>query len=86
MNVIIFGATGMECCANWFTTTFWIFPRLRVSCRDSMPGFFCLGVSSGGMAEDEHRRVTYDITMAAAQTVPKPNPDMTFILRIGRGD
>jgi hypothetical protein len=49
-------------------------------------GFFCLGVSSGGMAEDDYRRVTYDITMAAAQTVPKPNPDMTFILRIGRGD
>jgi hypothetical protein len=29
--------------------------------------FFCLGVSSAGMTEQDYRRVTYDIAMAAAQ-------------------
>jgi uncharacterized protein YbjT (DUF2867 family) len=31
--------------------------------------FFCLGVSSVGMKEAEYRRVTYDITLAAARAV-----------------
>ena len=31
--------------------------------------FFCLGVSSVGMKEAEYRRVTYDLTMAAARTL-----------------
>src|SRR4051812_2340855 len=31
--------------------------------------FFCLGVSSAGMSEERYRRVTYDITMAAAQAL-----------------
>jgi uncharacterized protein YbjT (DUF2867 family) len=30
--------------------------------------FFCLGVSSAGMSEENYRRVTYDITLAAAET------------------
>ncbi len=30
--------------------------------------FFCLGVSSAGMTEDAYSRVTYEITMAVAQT------------------
>jgi len=37
--------------------------------------FFCLGVSSVGMAEENYRRITYDLTMAAAQTLTKLNPD-----------
>jgi uncharacterized protein YbjT (DUF2867 family) len=40
--------------------------------------FFCLGVSSAGMTEAEYTRVTYDITMAAAQTLLKASPGMTF--------
>lgn len=41
--------------------------------------FFCLGVSSAGMKEDAYRRVTYDLTLAAAGTLAKLNPAMTFI-------
>jgi len=41
--------------------------------------FFCLGVSSIGMNERDYRRVTYDFTLAAAQTLARLNPDMTFI-------
>ena len=47
--------------------------------------FFCLGVSSAGMNEHDYRRVTYDITMTAAQTLAKLNPDMTFLYVSGAG-
>lgn len=47
--------------------------------------FFCLGVSSGGMAEAEYERLTYDLTMAAAETLARLNPGMTFIYVSGGG-
>ena len=47
--------------------------------------FYCLGVSSAGMSEERYRRVTYDMTMAAAQTLVKVNPEMTFIYVSGMG-
>ena len=47
--------------------------------------FFCLGVSSAGMKEPEYRRVTYDLTLAAAQTLARRNPDMTFLYVSGAG-
>jgi uncharacterized protein YbjT (DUF2867 family) len=47
--------------------------------------FFCLGVSSVGMSEERYRRLTYDITLAAARTLAKLNPQMVFIYVTGRG-
>jgi uncharacterized protein YbjT (DUF2867 family) len=47
--------------------------------------FFCLGVSSAGMTEENYRRVTYDITLAVAQALVKINRDMTFIFVSGAG-
>jgi uncharacterized protein YbjT (DUF2867 family) len=47
--------------------------------------FFCLGVSSAGMAETDYRHITYDLTTAAAQTLAKLNPNMTFIYISGAG-
>jgi uncharacterized protein YbjT (DUF2867 family) len=47
--------------------------------------FFCLGVSSAGMTEERYKQVTYDITMAVAQTLAKLNPEMTFIYVSGAG-
>src|SRR5205814_9516898 len=41
--------------------------------------FFCLGGASTGMNEETYQRVTYDITMAAAGSMARLNPDMTFI-------
>jgi uncharacterized protein YbjT (DUF2867 family) len=41
--------------------------------------FFCLGVSSVGMQEAEYARLTYDLTLAAAQTLARLNPQMTFV-------
>lgn len=47
--------------------------------------FFCLGVSSVGMSEKDYRRITFGITMAAAETLAKLNPQMTFIYISGAG-
>ena len=52
--------------------------------------FFCLGVSSVGMKEAEYRRVTFDLTIAAARTLLRLNPTtasggMTFIYVSGAG-
>jgi uncharacterized protein YbjT (DUF2867 family) len=47
--------------------------------------FFCLGVSSAGMKEDDYKRVTYGITLAAAKTLAQLNPPMTFIYVSGTG-
>ncbi|MGZ5924600.1 MAG: epimerase [Rhizomicrobium sp.] len=47
--------------------------------------FFCLGVSSLGMDEERYRHLTYDITLAAARTLSRLNPDMVFIYVTGQG-
>ena len=47
--------------------------------------FFCLGVSSVGMNEADYTRITYDYTLAAARTLLRLNPDMTFIYVSGAG-
>jgi uncharacterized protein YbjT (DUF2867 family) len=47
--------------------------------------FFCLGVSSSGMAEKDYERLTYGITMAAAATQSRLNPKMTFVYVSGAG-
>ena len=61
--------------------------------EDAFAGYdaciFCLGVSSVGMKEAEYRRVTYDITIAAAQAVAEANPlskgGATFVYVSGAG-
>ena len=47
--------------------------------------FFCLGVSSAGMTEADYTRLTYDITLAAAQALARLNPPMTFVYVSGAG-
>ncbi len=47
--------------------------------------FFCLGVSSAGMREAEYNRVTYGIAIAAAATLSRLNPQMTFVYVSGAG-
>lgn len=47
--------------------------------------FFCLGISSVGMREEDYRRVTYDITLAAAKLLVRLNPQMSFIYVSGAG-
>ena len=47
--------------------------------------FFCLGTSSVGKNESEYARVTEDLTMAAATTLARLNPQMTFAFVSGAG-
>jgi uncharacterized protein YbjT (DUF2867 family) len=47
--------------------------------------FFCLGVSSAGMSEDDYRRVTYDFTVAVGRTLSQLDPALTFIYVSGAG-
>jgi uncharacterized protein YbjT (DUF2867 family) len=47
--------------------------------------FFCLGVTSAGMKEADYERVTYGIAVAAAETLSRLNPQMTFVFVSGAG-
>jgi len=47
--------------------------------------FFCLGVSAAGLDEMTYTHLTYDLTLAAAQTLAARNPGMTFIYVSGAG-
>jgi len=47
--------------------------------------FFCLGVSSAGLNEEQYTRITYDITLGAAETLARLSPAMTFIYISGQG-
>lgn len=47
--------------------------------------FFCLGVASSGMSEADYFRLTYQLTLAAAETLARLNPQMTFIYVSGSG-
>lgn len=47
--------------------------------------FFCLGVSSGGLSEGEYKRLTHDLTLTAAQTLARLNPQMVFVYVSGMG-
>lgn len=47
--------------------------------------FFCLGVSSAGMREADYERITYGYTLAAAETLSRLNPGMTFVYVSGSG-
>jgi uncharacterized protein YbjT (DUF2867 family) len=41
--------------------------------------FFCLGIASSGMSENDYAHITYGITIAAAEALVRLNPKMTFI-------
>lgn len=47
--------------------------------------FFCIGVTSSGMAEAEYIRLTHDLTLAVAQTLARLNPSMCFVYVSGAG-
>ena len=47
--------------------------------------FFSLGVSSAGMDEAKYTHLTYDLTLSAATTLARLNPQMTFLYVSGAG-
>jgi uncharacterized protein YbjT (DUF2867 family) len=56
---------------------------------DEMGGFdacfFCLGVSSLGMSENDYRRITYDYALGAGTLLAARNPGLTFVFVSGSG-
>jgi uncharacterized protein YbjT (DUF2867 family) len=57
--------------------------QARFADRDAC--FFCLGVSSAGRDEAAYRRLTYDLTLAAAGALLSANSAMTFCYVSGEG-
>jgi len=47
--------------------------------------FFCAGVSSIGMNEDEYTKLTYDLTLNFAKILAEINPEITFCYVSGKG-
>lgn len=47
--------------------------------------FYCLGASSVGMKEADYARISYDMTLAAAQVLARLNPNMVFTYVSGAG-
>ena len=47
--------------------------------------FFCLGVSSVGIPETQYENLTYTLTLAAAETLARLTPAMTFVYVSGAG-
>lgn len=46
---------------------------------------FCLGTPSAGKTEAAYRKITYDLTLAVAETLCRLNPAMTFLYVSGEG-
>lgn len=47
--------------------------------------FLCMGVSAGGLKEEEYRVLTYDYTLTLAKTLVELNPEMTCTYVSGEG-
>jgi uncharacterized protein YbjT (DUF2867 family) len=47
--------------------------------------FFCLGVSSAGMNEEQYQRITYGFAIAAARVLARVSSNLTFIYVSGMG-
>ncbi len=54
------------------------YATIREDLRGYDACFFCLGISALGQSEEKYRRLTYDLTLAAAETLVELNPEMTF--------
>ncbi len=57
--------------------------------RDQLTGydacFFCLGISSAGLKEEEYNKITYNYTLSLARTLLALNLEMTFNYVSGEG-
>src|ERR1700730_17220634 len=63
----------------------WHYESLEAQLSGFDACFFCLGVTSSGMTEENYQRVTYGITLAAAEALSRLNLQMTFIYVSGSG-
>ncbi len=64
---------------------FYNYTAIQVRFRGYNACFFCLGVTSIGKNEAEYHRLTYDLTLSAAQSLVQVNPEMVFCYVSGEG-
>ncbi len=79
---------GSEKVRELVTVDFYDFSAIEPQLAGCDACFFCLGVSSVGMKEEQYRRITYDIALAAAQAILRANPtpsSVTFVYVSGAG-
>ena len=58
---------------------------LREALKGYTACFFCLGISSVGLSEEDYYRITYTLTTRFAKLVLEQNPTMTFCYVSGAG-
>lgn len=83
MKVALFGATGMV--GSGVLLECLDFASLREELTGMDGCFFCRGVSSAGMKEADYRRLTYEVTLAAAKVLVAARPQASFVYVSGEG-
>jgi uncharacterized protein YbjT (DUF2867 family) len=63
----------------------WHYDGIEDQLSDYDACFFCIGVTSSGMAEQAYSHLTYDMTLAAATKLAQLNPQMVFVYVSGAG-
>ena len=63
----------------------WHYEGVENELADFDACFFCIGVTSSGMGEKKYTHLTYDMTLAVAQTLARLNPAMVFVYVSGAG-
>lgn len=63
----------------------WHYEGVEDELADFDACFFCIGVTSSGMGEKKYTHLTYDMTLAVAQTLARLNPAMVFVYVSGAG-
>lgn len=61
------------------------YATLKAELENADACFFCVGVTSSRMSEADYTRVTYDMTLAAANALVAANPRMVFVYVSGAG-
>jgi uncharacterized protein YbjT (DUF2867 family) len=63
----------------------WDYANVEDDLKDFDACFFCIGVTSSTMNEEQYTHLTYDLTMAVASTLARLNPRMVFVYVSGAG-
>jgi uncharacterized protein YbjT (DUF2867 family) len=87
------GATGVQHpkLRELVHSDLWNYSSIEDQLRGFDACFFCLGVTSAGISEADYTRITYGITVAAAETLARLNAgtagmaSMTFVFVSGAG-
>ena len=63
----------------------WHYESVEQELADFDACFFCIGVTSSGVGEKTYTHLTYDLTLAVAETLARLNPTMVFVYVSGAG-